>query len=169
MKGRAPGLFTLLGAENPHMLSTKLVQLIENNWEEIANRLIAEVKKHPDLRTLASRPDLELREWCQDILQNLGPLLSAKKDEEMQKRFEVLGKVRFEENVPLHEAILRFQLFKDKIFGFIHEQGFPMSAMQLYAEEELEHRIGRFFDACVYHMVRGYEYALRVQGRLATA
>lgn len=150
------------------MLSTKLVQLIESNWEEIADRVVRAVKKHPDLANLASRPDLELREWCREMLQNLGFLLSATKDEELQRRFEVLGKVRFEENIPLHEAVLRVHLLKDKVIGFIHEQGFPMSAMQLYAEEELEHRLSRLFDACVYYLVRGYENAIRFEHRLAS-
>jgi hypothetical protein len=148
------------------MLSTKMVELIESNWEEIAERVIRAVKNHPDLANLAARPDLELREWCRELLQHLDYLLSATRDEEVQHRFEVLGKTRFEENIPLHEAVLRIQLLKEKVRGFIHEQGFPMSAMELYAEDELEHRLNRLFDAGVYHVVRGYEKALRMEQRL---
>ena len=151
------------------MLSTRLVQLIEQNWEEITTRLITAIHKHPDLQNLAAKTDGELREWCQNILGNLGYLLSASGDEEVKRRFEVLGRIRFEENIPLHETVLRFQLLKDKIVGFIHEQGFPMSAMQLYAEEELEQRMDRFFDACIYHVVRGYEAAMRRSARVGAA
>jgi hypothetical protein len=150
------------------MLSTKLVKLIESNWEEIAGRVILAVKKHPDLPNLAALPDLELREWCQEILQNIGYVLSKKKDEDIQRRFRLMGRLRFEEKIPLHEAVLRVHLLKDKVIGFIHEQGFAMSAMQLYAEEELEHRLSRLFDACVYYLVRGYEDALRLETRVAT-
>lgn len=149
------------------MISTKLVQVIEGHWEEIAARLIREVRKHPEMPNLSRQTDAEFREWCRTILENLGYLLSAPKDEEMG-RFQVLGRTRFEENVPLHEAVLRLHILKDKIIGFVHEQGFPMSAMHLYAEEELELRIGRFFDACVYHVVRGYEGALACASRLAS-
>ncbi len=150
------------------MLSARLVQLIEGNWEEIAARLIRAIREHPDLRTLASRPEAEIREWCQDILKNLGYLLTARKDEEVKRRFQILGKMRFEENIPLHEAVLRLHILKDKIVAFVHEQGFTQTAVQLYAEEELEQRMGRFFDACVYHIVRGYEDAMRMAGRLAS-
>lgn len=149
------------------MISTKLVQVIEGHWEEIAARLIRDVRKHPEMPNLSQQTDAEFREWCRTILENLGYLLSAPKDEEMG-RFQVLGRTRFEENVPLHEAVLRLHILKDKIIGFVHEQGFPMSAMHLYAEEELELRIGRFFDACVYHVVRGYEGALARATRLAS-
>ncbi len=149
------------------MLSTRLVQLIEAHWEEIASRLIQAVKKHPDLSTLALRPEGELREWCRGLLENLGYLLSASKDQELKRRFQILGRMRFEENVPLHEAVLRVHILKDKIIGFVHEEGFPMTAMQLYAEEELEARISRYFDAMVYHIVRGYEDAQRLAARVA--
>lgn len=149
------------------MLSSKLVQLIEGNWEGIANRMIVEVRKTPDLSNLARKTDAEMRGWARAILEDLDYLLSVSKEQEVKRRFEVLGRMRFEENIPLHEAVLRFQILKNKIIGFVHEQGFPMSAMHLYAEEELELRIGRFFDDCVYHVVRGYEAAMRV-ARLAS-
>ena len=150
------------------MLSGKLVQLIEANWEEIASRLIADVRKHPDLANLSRKTDGELREWCQEILRNLGYLLVSSKKDEVRRRFEVLRRMRFEEKVPLHEAVLRFHLLKDKILGFVREQGYPMTAMELYAEEELAQRMGRFFDACVYHVVRGYEAAFRRELRAAS-
>ena len=144
------------------MLSTRLVQLIESHWEEITTRLISSVRQHPEMPNLSRKTDAEMREWCRNILQDLDYLLTARKSQEVHRRFEVLGRMRCEENIPLHEAVLRFQMLKNIIIGFIHEQGFPMSAMHLYAEEELEMRIGSFFDDCVYHVVRGYEAALRV-------
>lgn len=124
------------------MLSLRLTHLIETHWEEIASRLIAAIRYHPDMPNLAARTDAEIREWCQGIVKNLGYLLSAKKDEEIRRRFQILGRMRFEENIPLHEAVLRLQILKDKITGFVHEQGFPMTVLQLYSEEELELRMG---------------------------
>ena len=150
------------------MLSSNLVKLIETHWEEIATRLISSVRQHPEMTQLSRKTDAEMREWCRNILQDMDYLLVASKAQEVRRRFEVLGRLRYEENIPLHEAVLRFQMLKNKIVGFIHEQGFPMSAMHLYAEEELELRIGRFFDDCVYHVVRGYESALRVAARIAS-
>jgi hypothetical protein len=149
------------------MLSSRLVQLIEAHWKEIASRLCTAVRQHPDMPGLARKTDGEMLEWCCAILEDLDYLLSANKRLEVQRRFEVLGRMRYEENVPLHEAILRFQILKEITIGFVHEQGFPMSAMHLYAEEELELRIGRYFDDCIYHLARGYEAALRVAARVA--
>lgn len=150
------------------MLSPRLIRLIETNWEEIASRLIAAIRQHPELPNLATRTDSEIREWCEEILRNLGDLLSIKNDEELKKRFRLLGRTRFEQNIPLHEAVLRVHILKDKIIGYVHEQGFPTTALHLYAEEEFESRVGRLFDALVYQIVRGYEDALRVAYRLAS-
>jgi hypothetical protein len=150
------------------MLSGRLVRLIEANWQEITSRLIREVKSHPDMKILAATPDADLREWCQEMLEHLGQLLTVPKEQEAVRRFEAMGMIRFEENVPLHEAVLRFHLLREKIVGFVHEQGYAMTGVQIYAEAELEERISAFCDACVYHVVRGYEKAMLRAGRLAS-
>lgn len=149
------------------MISTKLVQIIENNWDEIAKRLIRAVRENPDLTTLAQRSDAELSDWYGEILQHLGDLLTRPKDDSLRQRYELKGESRWEESIPLHEAVLRAQLLRQKIVGFIYEQGLPLSYMQLYAEEELEARIALFFDSLVYSIVRGYEAALRRSHRVA--
>jgi hypothetical protein len=149
------------------MLSTKLLQLIEEHWEEIARRVMKEIRKHPDMPILAQQADLELREWCQDLVKNLGYLLTASDEAERQRRFQVLGRMRFEEDIPLHEAVGRCHILKDKIIGFIHEEGLPMTTLHLYAEEELERRVNGLFDAMVYNIVRGYEEARRMAARWA--
>jgi hypothetical protein len=149
------------------MLSTRLVQLIEAHWEEITERVISEIKKNPETQQLAGRPESELRAWSRDILENLETLLAARKEDLVQRRFRTFGRMRYEENVPLHEAVLRLQILKAEILNFVHEQGFAMTVLELYREEELQVLIGRFFDACVFQIVRGYEDALRLAARVA--
>jgi hypothetical protein len=150
------------------MLSAKLIQIIEEHWEEIAGRVVEKLRRHPDTPTLAGWPEGELKEWCRQILENLGYWLAATQGEELKRRYEVLGRLRFEESIPLHEAVLRLHILKDKIIDYVHKQSFPLTSIQLYAEEELEHRVCRFFDAAVYHVVRGYEDAMRRALRMAS-
>jgi len=150
------------------MLSTKLVQLIEKSSEIITSGLLLEIRQDPQMSTLAGRSDAELRAWSQDILKNVGYLLAASKGEELARRFQILGRLRFEQNIPLHEAVLRGQVLKNKILRFVRDQAFAMTPMELYAEEELDRRIGWLFDAMVYHIVRGYESAERVASQLAS-
>ncbi len=79
----------------------------------------------------------------------------------------MLGKERFEESIPLDESVRALTITKDKMIDFVHEHGFAKTSMDLYAEEELERRIGRFFDTLTIHMVRGYETAWRQATQMA--
>jgi len=151
------------------MITTTLTQLIERDWEAVAARLIATVRRHPDLQYLSNQSDLDHREWCRDLVENLGNLMSAAKCEVVQRRLEALGRIKCEEHVPLYEAVLRLQILKNEIVSFIHERELPMNTIQLYAEEEFEQRIARFFDECIYRLVRGYEQAIRLEQRTTRA
>ncbi|MCL4402407.1 MAG: hypothetical protein M1436_07075 [Acidobacteria bacterium] len=143
------------------MLAGKLVRSIEGNWETLAGRLIRKIRRDPGTHNLAKRSDAELREWVQLIVENLTYWLGGGQDEEVRRRYEVAGRARFEEGLPLDEAVLRFHMLKDVVISFIHEECVPTNTLQVYAEEELERRIDRYFDSMVYYIVRGYEGARR--------
>jgi hypothetical protein len=142
--------------------------MIEDHWHEIAERTVQEIRRDPELPTVSTRPDSELYEWCRDILKNLGYWLSASKADEVSHRFGALGRLRYEESVPLHEAVHRFHLLKYKMIEFVREHGFAQNSLQVFAEEELEHRVNRFFDTLVHSLVRGYERAMRSSDELAS-
>ncbi len=143
------------------MLSGKLVHLIETNSDQILTRLIHQIHHDAGFRHIGKLPDAELREWGQHILENLGDWLAAGKEEELRNRYEKVGRTRFEESVPLHEAVHGLLILKNKMIDFVQEQAMAKTTVQLYAEEELEHRVDRFFDILVCSLVRGYENALR--------
>jgi len=64
-------------------------------------------------------------------------------------------------HLPRFDGLAALAIVKDKMIDFVHDQGLARTAVDLYAEEELERRVGRFFDELTIHMVRGYETALR--------
>jgi len=143
------------------MLSGKLIHLIEAHQEEITNRIMHAATEHPDRVQIQKLQELELRERCRQIMQQLGHWISAGKEEELGKQYESIGRTRCEQGIPLHEAVRTLCIIKEKMIDFVKEQGVTKDSMELYAEEELERRVGRFFDALVIHMVKGYEAALR--------
>lgn len=143
------------------MLSAKLINLIETHQDQIAANVILEVRRRPDLAGLRQLSDVELRERGQQILEHLGHWLSKGHEAEIEQRYEMLGKIRFEESIPLHESVRALIIIKDKMIDFVHDQGLARTSLDLYAEEELERRVGRFFDELAIHMVRGYETAWR--------
>jgi hypothetical protein len=102
-----------------------------------------------------------MREYGQALLQNLGHWLAAGKEEDLAPKYQALGKLRFEQNVPLHESVRGLFFIREKMLDFVEEHIFTKNTLELYAEEELERRLGRFFDILTIHLVQGYERALR--------
>lgn len=143
------------------MVSAKFVQLIESHADQITERVLSQLRADRRARHIAGLPETELRDSCHRVLRNLGHWLTASSEEEIARYYEQRGRVRAAEGVPLHEAIYLLQLLKNRMLDFVRDQGFTQTSVDLYAEEELEHQVGRFFDAAVYHLVRGYEQALR--------
>lgn len=139
------------------MLSAKLIHLIEAHEDKIGARIIRDIRRDPALAHLASLPEAELRERGREILENLGHWLAASHEEQIEREYEGIGKTRFQESVPLHESIQGLCLIKYGMIDFIHEQGIDRDCIALYAEEELERRVARFFDMLVVHLARGYE------------
>lgn len=143
------------------MLSGKLIQQIEDHQEQIGVNVIQAVRLHPDLGTLRRLSDAELRERAQQILEHLGYWLSGGHQAEIEQSYELLGRTRFAEGIPLDESLRALAIIKNKMIDFVHYQGIAWTAVDLYAEEELERRVARFFDELTIHMVRGYETAWR--------
>jgi hypothetical protein len=143
------------------MLSARLIHLIETHQEEISSRVVHEIRRHADLSHIRNLQDVELRERGRQILGHLGKWLAEAKEEELGREYERIGKIRHEESIPLHESVRALYIIKDRMIDFVKDQGIKRDSMELYAEEELERRIDRFFDELVIHLVRGYEGAWR--------
>jgi len=143
------------------MLSGKLVHLIESHWEEITSSVIARIRREPQMQHYRARVESELREWGQVLLQNLGHWLTVGASQEIGERYEELGRQRFEADVPLHESVRCLCILRERVLDFVEERVLNKSSLELYAEEELDRHLGRFFDVLTIHMVKGYEAALR--------
>jgi len=143
------------------MLSGKLVRLIETHEEEITASTVRSIRQHAELPHLRTLAELELRERCQEILQNLGHWLTHGNEDRLAREYETIGQTRFEEAMPLDECVRGLCLIKDKMMAFLDAQGIDPDSLALYAEGQLVRRIGPFFDLLVIHLVRGYETARR--------
>lgn len=143
------------------MLSGKLVHLIETHAEQIIQRLVDQIRREKDMPNIRALLDTELREWNLELLERLSFWISPANQEDLANRYERLGKVRFEQDIPLHECVRGLCLMREKTLDFVEEHIASNSSVELYAEEELDRRLSYFFDLLITHAVRGYERALR--------
>jgi hypothetical protein len=142
------------------MLSAKLVRFIENHWEPIAIRAIQQIRSSPEVSLLSGLSEAELRARARELAANLGHWLSVGSAREMAARYEELGRHRFAQGIPLSQVVRGLQIVRVEMTGYVRDQGIGATAVDLYAEEELENRLALFFDDVIYHSVRGYESAV---------
>lgn len=139
------------------MTSAKLVHQIEDHWEAVAVRFLRLVRNCSRVPHLNRLPESEAIEVCRRLLRNLGQWLDSSVEDSVRDQYEEIGRQRCRDHMPLSEAIRGVQLLKEAAIGYIRDQGVLNEAVDLYAEEELEHELSRFFDLLMFHLARGYE------------
>ena len=144
------------------MISGKHLHLIETHGEAIIGRVAEQLLHEPDMLHIRTVLGSELAEWRQEFLSNFGHWLVAGHDEEVARRYQHIGQLRCGQGIPLHECVHGLCMLRAKMLDFVEEQIATKDPMELYAEEELDRRVGRFFDLLIVNLVRGYEFALRL-------
>jgi hypothetical protein len=142
------------------MLSLKLIENVQRHCDQILDGLIARIYRDPELPHLRKLPEADLRDRGRAVLRHLDRWLPDGREVALIEQYEILGRVRQQEGIPLHEVVRGFQLLKQQTVGFVRDWGFGQPAAEVQAEEEAEYLVDRFFDRLVYHLVKGYEKAL---------
>jgi hypothetical protein len=127
------------------MISTKLVHRIEDHWEQVSARFFRLMRSSADVPHFTRMPESELTEVCRRVLRNLGNWLVSSSESDIAWIFERIGAERRRGGIPWSEAIRVVQLLKDATISFIQDEGPVDNPVELYAEEELENQLGRFF------------------------
>jgi hypothetical protein len=148
------------------MLSGKLARLIEDHSEQIAKAAIRAISGNPNLKHLSSLSDSRLLESWTEILAKLTRWLEPSQREALGREHEEAGRLRLEQGIPLHESVLALQLVRNQTVEYVAQQELDRNYIELYAEEELERWLANFFDFLIYHLVKGYEAALREKAGL---
>lgn len=141
------------------MVSAKLVHQIEDHWEAITARFLRRLRQQHGLPHISRAPESEITDTCRKLLRNLGHWLVSSSEEEIAVFYEKVGRDRYVQGIPLSESIRAVQLLKEAALDYIRDEAFVQTSVDLYAEEELELQLGRFFDLLVFYLARGYERA----------
>ncbi|HEX8985805.1 MAG TPA: hypothetical protein VF767_10245 [Bryobacteraceae bacterium] len=150
------------------MLTSNLLQIASDHWEQIATRVVLRIRRDSKFLEMGKLPESEIRSRTREILLNLGNWLVSSEDD-LGLRYEHLGGRRFQEGIPMHEVVYALQVIHQSMIQYIRDQGLGRTPLDMYAEEELEVGSGRIFDRIVYYFVRGYERAMREHFRAMTA
>ena len=138
------------------MSPARLIQIVESNWETIASSAINRVHSDPEVPNYQALTDHELRARARDLLAQLGHWLAKRDPELLARRYEELGRQRFDEGMPLHEVVYKLQLLKRTVYEHARDQHLEVTAVELYAEQEFLGLIDEFFDHIIFRVCKGY-------------
>lgn len=143
------------------MVSTRLVERIERNWEAIIRAFLEAARQDPRLTTYRHVEDYDLRLRAEDTVRHLGHWICSENAAEIGTRYETLGRLRSIEGVPLSELVAKLQLLEDILLRHVQWENSAQSALDIYGELELVRAMRAFFRQVIYNVIRGYERPAR--------
>ena len=150
------------------MIAAKLIELIEIHANSLTKDVAQDLSTNP--RTPGFRAvcgeDLEQRTF--QLLHHLGNWIGSPKSERVEAEFSEWGRRRFGQNIPLSEIVYAIIILKQHLRQYIRDNGlvdaaFPRTEgdyvlpMHLHSLQDLNARVGEFFDEALYHLASGYE------------
>ena len=155
------------------MLSARLIQLIETHAAGLTREAMQDVWTNEHTKSFRRVSKGELEPRIAAMYENLSKWIGNPDLEAIRREYEDWGRTRFHQGIPLSEIVYCVIITKHHLRTFIHEHGLiaasgdrvrgdePMP-VELYGMQELNARVGEFFDRALYYLVRGYEAAARV-------
>lgn len=138
------------------MLVGRLVGLIEDHADELADRLVRKIRE--DARTAAYKvfDDDQLADRGRRVYAHLGRWLGETSETPIEEEYFRLGQTRHDEGTPLAEVIMALLITRRNLWQFVDSQGAD-TILELRQQLDLELLVVRFFDRAIYHTVRGYQ------------
>src|SRR5258706_13349220 len=140
------------------LISHTLPQFIQDHREQVVTAALDRLRRRGETASLLSGRSEELIRWLDVIVAGVEtwPAVTTSEQGLIHREFGILW---FKRGGPLHEVVRVVHVLKSKIIEFARSQGGAQNALELYIEEELEHRVSFFFDWLFYEVVLGYELA----------
>ena len=150
------------------MISVKLIELIESQAAHLASDTARDLMTNERTPAFRAASQHALEERVFQIFHELGNWMGDPGNLRVRKEFEEWGHLRFAQGIPLNQIVYAIILIKQHLQRYIADHGlldasFPpverdyVLPMHLHSLQDLNTRVGQFFDEAMYHLARGYE------------
>jgi hypothetical protein len=140
-----------------HLISEKIVYLVEKHSEEIVKRWITRLTIDPTTSKYNKENIEYLQSKAEDILKHLGRWISYNTTkEDIGKSFVATGAEAFKLQIPVCEYIRGMYTLRRTMWLFVLNESAFDSALQLHQMIALSDRIVLFFDRIEFYIIRGY-------------
>ncbi len=140
-----------------HLISDKLVELVEKHSEVIVKRWVKRLLQDPSTSSFTEMNMDYVEKKARNMLSNLGDWVSYDTTKiDIGRRFADEGKDYFDMGVPLCETHRALTTLRRILWMFVVNESAFDSAFQLHQMRELNDRVILFFDRIEYYHIRGY-------------
>jgi hypothetical protein len=140
-----------------HLISDKLVELVEKHSKEIIKRWVVRLISDPTTSSFSQKNVDYIEKKAQSILEHMGKWVSYDTSkEDVGRRYADEGIDLFKMKIPLCEVIRAMYTLRRTLWLFVENESLFDTAFQLCQMKELSDRIVLFFDRAEYYMIRGY-------------
>jgi len=165
-------MFEECGPLSCHMIAAKLVELIEVHAPYLTGDITSDLVTNERTRGFRAVPPLDLEQRLFEILNHLGDWIGDPRSKKVQAEFTDWGRRRFDQGIPLSELIFAIIVIKQHLRRYINDNGlvdasFPrmegdyILPLHLHSLQDLNARVGQFFDEALYDLAGGYEERAR--------
>lgn len=147
-----------------HLISDKLIELVENHSELIVKRWLVRLLSDPTTSSFSEHNQEILKKKANAIIKYLGKWVSYDTSrDDIERTYAEEGKSLFEMRIPLCEASRALVLLRRLLWLFVVDESAFDSAFQMHQMRELNDRVILFFDRAQYYIIRGYTEAMHTK------
>jgi hypothetical protein len=138
-------------------MAQKLMKLIETHAEALAETLEARIAASERCSDYTRVSSDELKTLVSGIYGQLGQWLLSKTEEDIERRYMMIGTRRAEQCVPVSQLLWCIVLVKENLWTYLQGIEALDNTSEIFGELELMQMVDQFFDRAMYFAVRGHE------------
>jgi hypothetical protein len=144
-----------------HILSDKLVELVEKHSDVIVKRWTKRLLDDPETGSFSKEHLKYVEEKAQSILKQLGKWVSYDTTkEEVGRLYANEGIEFFKMGIPQCEVHRAMFVLRRTLWLFVQNESILNSSFEIYQMTELSDRVILFFDRAEFYIIRGYTEAM---------
>jgi hypothetical protein len=154
------------------VIAARLIELIEIHAGRLAADAARDLATNERTHGFRAVPVAELEGRIFEHFHHLGNWIGEPQSDRVREQFEEWGGRRFGQGIPLSEIVYAIVVLKRHLRRYIRDNGLVDAAfprvegdfvlpMHLHSLQDLNTRVGEFFDEALYALTRGYESEAR--------
>ena len=139
------------------IMAHRLMKLIETHADALAETLETRIANSDRCSDYTRVSGEELKTLVGGIYSHLGEWLVSKTEEEVERRYTMIGTRRAEQCVPVSQLLWCMVLVKENLWSYLNGIDALENVSEIFGEVELMQMVDQFFDRAMYFAVRGHE------------